>query len=136
MIMEAAHTFPGLLCCLRTNLFIVFMANSKWATSLPTGQATQAPRGALLKTRRAVLRTAGQEACGLQLKFSEGFSRQGGFQQVWDNPHAPHAATYIYVPVEGTAKHTSGECNVFSGGWPVGTCWDVDRQPWHKLLEL
>jgi len=56
------------------------------------------------------------EACGLQLKFSEGFSRQGGFQQVWDNPHAPHAATYIYVPVEGTAKHTSGECNVFSGG--------------------
>lgn len=60
MIMEAAHTFPGLLCCLRTNLFIVFMANSKWATSLPTSQATQAPRGALLKTRRTVLWTAGQ----------------------------------------------------------------------------
>ena len=49
-------------------------------------------------------------------------------------PSCAPAATYIYVPVEGTAKHTSGEC--FSGGWLVGTCWDVDRQPWDKLLEV
>ena len=65
------------------------MANSKWATSLPTSQATQAPRGALLKTRRAVLWDCWTEACGLQLKFSEGFSRQGGFQQVWDTLMRP-----------------------------------------------